>query len=132
MPPFVALASTAWIKAIFRVNEDGWQELLRMKYLKNKTIGEVYIGIQEIHTIEQALQIKIKDRFLDFSTFKINNGSQTRFWKDKWLENFSLKDQYSSLYNIARKKHIRIAQDFSTPPLNISFRRVLVGWGGVK
>ncbi|WVZ51650.1 hypothetical protein U9M48_002772 [Paspalum notatum var. saurae] len=62
------------------MNKDGvWQQLLRRKYLKNKTIGEV------------------KDRFLNLSIFSLHNGTQCRFWKDGWLGNFSLKDQFSSI-----------------------------------
>jgi hypothetical protein len=35
--------------------------------------------------------------------------------------------KYPSLYNIVRKKHALVAQMLSTTPLNVSFRRVLVG-----
>ncbi|WVZ51660.1 hypothetical protein U9M48_002782 [Paspalum notatum var. saurae] len=62
------------------MNKDGvWQQLLRRKYLKNKTIGEV------------------EDRFLNLSIFGLHNGTQCIFWKDRWLGNFSLKDQFSSI-----------------------------------
>jgi len=71
--------------------------------------------------------MKEKDRFLDLSVFNIHNGSQTKFWEDKWLGNFALKEQYLSLYNIIRKKHISVANAFASTPFNISFRRSLVG-----
>jgi hypothetical protein len=71
--------------------------------------------------------MKAKDHFLEFSTFNIHNGEQIRFWEDNWLGNFTLKEQYSSLYNIAGKKHISIAHVFRSAPLNITFRRALVG-----
>ncbi|WVZ62207.1 hypothetical protein U9M48_011977 [Paspalum notatum var. saurae] len=85
------------------INENGiWQQLLRKKYLKNKTIGEVFWKPGDSH-----------------------------FWsglmKDKWLGNFTLKEQCTSLFNIARKKHVSVAHVFSTYPLTISFRRALVG-----
>ena len=71
--------------------------------------------------------MKAKDRFLDLFIFNIHNGSQTRFWEDKWLGNFTLKEQYPSSYNITRKKHISVANAFALTPLNISFKRSLVG-----
>ena len=71
--------------------------------------------------------MKVKDRLLDLSVFNIHNGSQTRFWENKWLGNFTIKEQYPPLYNITRKKHISVANAFNSTSLNISFRRALVG-----
>jgi hypothetical protein len=71
--------------------------------------------------------MKAKDHFLESSTSNIHNGEQIRFSEDKWLGNFTLKEENSSLYNIARKKHISIAHVFRSAPLNITFRRALVG-----
>ena len=70
--------------------------------------------------------MKVKDKFLNLGSFQLNNGENIRFWEDKWLGNFTLSQQYPSLYNIARKKHISIATVFNSIPLNISFRRGLV------
>jgi hypothetical protein len=50
-----------------------------------------------------------------------------RFWEDKWLGNFTLKELYPSLFAITRKKHISVASISSTIPLNISFNRGLDG-----
>ncbi|WVZ80022.1 hypothetical protein U9M48_027540, partial [Paspalum notatum var. saurae] len=30
----------------------------------------------------------------------VKNGTQTRFWEDKWLENKALKDRFPALFNI--------------------------------
>jgi hypothetical protein len=49
-----------------------------------------------------------------------------RFLEDKWLGSFTLKEQYPSLYNIARKKQVSVAQVFSSRPLNLMFRRALI------
>jgi hypothetical protein len=35
--------------------------------------------------------------------------------------------KYPTLYNIVRKKNVSVAQVLSTIPLNVSFRRALVG-----
>jgi len=43
------------------------------------------------------------------------------------LGNHPLKTQYPTLYNIARRKQAKVAEVLSTAPLNVSFRRALVG-----
>ncbi|WVZ70175.1 hypothetical protein U9M48_018861 [Paspalum notatum var. saurae] len=44
-----------------------------------------------------------------------------------WLGDQPLKYQYSSLFNIVRKKNVTIADVLSFSPFNISFRRALTG-----
>jgi len=113
------------------INEDGvWQELLRKKYLKNKTISEVKWKPGDSYFLSGLM--KVKDRFCHLSTFNLYNGTHIRFWEDRWFRNSTLKEQYPSLYNICRKKHISIASVFSSTPLNISFRRALVGENRLK
>jgi hypothetical protein len=43
------------------------------------------------------------------------------------LGNSTLRELFPSLFSITRKKHISVASVFSTVPLNVSFRRGLVG-----
>ena len=43
------------------------------------------------------------------------------------MGNHPLKTQYPTLYNIARRKQAKVAEVLSTTPLNVSFRRALVG-----
>jgi hypothetical protein len=69
--------------------------------------------------------MKAKDVFLLYESFRLNNGKQIRFWEDKWLGNYSFKDQYPSLYNIVRKKSATVESVLSTVPLNISCSRFL-------
>ncbi|WVZ93427.1 hypothetical protein U9M48_039405 [Paspalum notatum var. saurae] len=94
------------------INEDGtWQQLLRKKYLKNKTIGKDFWKSGDSHFLSGLM---------DLSTFQIHNGLQTRFLGGQ-------VEQCPSLFNIAGKKHVSVAHVFSAEPLNISFRRALVG-----
>jgi hypothetical protein len=53
----------------------------------------------------------------------------TRFVGDdcKWLGNYTFKQQYSSLYNIVRKRSDTVEKVLSVMPLKISFRRYLIG-----
>jgi hypothetical protein len=71
--------------------------------------------------------MRIKDEVLSDSSFVIKDGTNTRFWDDTWIGDKPLKDTYSSLYHIARDKHVTVSKVLSSRPLNISFRRSLVG-----
>jgi hypothetical protein len=71
--------------------------------------------------------MNVKELFLGFGKFKVNNGGNTRFWKDVWIGNTPLKNQYAYLYRIVRHKNATVASVFTTVPLNISFRRSLLG-----
>ena len=62
-----------------------------------------------------------------FGKFAIRDGSEIRFWEDKWLGNAPLKDQYPALYNIVRHKSETLAKTMRTSPPNVTFRRDLTG-----
>ena len=95
------------------LNEEGvWQKLLCNKYLNGKTLAQV--------------QPRPND-FFARGSFMVGNGRHTRFWGDTWLENKPLVVQYPSMFNIARHKNVLVAQVLSSTPLNIEFRRSLIG-----
>ena len=102
-----------------------WQTLLRRKYLKNKPLGAVNRKPRDSHFWSGLMNVK--DRVLGWGTFQVRNGKDIRFWEDKWLGNFTLKDRYPPLYNIVRKKHDSVAMVCRSVPLNVSFRRSLQG-----
>jgi len=114
-------------KWLFKLlNEEGlWQELLRNKYLKDKPLGCCTKKPTDSHFWKGLM--KVKDTFLSLGTFKVKDGSQTRFWFDTWLGNKPLKDKFSTLFNIVRRKQDSVASVLASAPLNISFRRNLVG-----
>jgi len=43
------------------------------------------------------------------------------------IVNQKLKDQFPNLFNIVRRKHATVVEILCSNPLNVSFRRVLVG-----
>jgi hypothetical protein len=71
--------------------------------------------------------MKVKRYFLHFGTFIIKDGSQVRFWEDIWIGNMTLREQYPSLYNIARHKQDTVAEVLGVDPHNLSWRRDLIG-----
>jgi hypothetical protein len=67
-----------------------------------------------------AIQMKVKQKFLCFGAFIIKDGTQVRFWQDRWLGNSILREQYPCLSNMARHEQDNAANVFSTSPLDIS------------
>jgi hypothetical protein len=68
-----------------------------------------------------------KKFFFSLGTFSIKDGSEIRFWEDRWLAATSLREQYPALYNIVRYKGDTIAKVLETSPPNVSFGRDLSG-----
>jgi hypothetical protein len=71
--------------------------------------------------------LKARKDFLRCGTFKIKDGSQTRFWEDTWLGSKPLGEQFPNLYNIANYPHATVANVMNQMALNIYFRRALIG-----
>ena len=114
-------------KWIYRLlTTDGtWQQILRNKYLGPKPLVQVQWKTGDSYFL--ASLMKVKRDFLRFGTFIIKDGSQVRFWKDTWLGNSPLRDQYPQLYNIVRKKQDMVADVLNTQIPNLSWRRDLIG-----
>ena len=114
-------------KWVFKLlTEEGiWQQVLGRKYLKNNTLAQVskrpgdsqfWVGL-----------VEVKEFMLERGKFLVNNGEQTKFWEDWWTGHEPLMKQYLALYQISRSKNQTVASALGTRPLNLSFRRSLVG-----
>jgi hypothetical protein len=114
-------------KWVFKlIHEDViWQRLLRNKYLRHKTITQVEYMPGDSPFCSGLM--KIKNDLLRMGKFTVSDGSQTRFWEDAGLDNTPFKSQYPSLYNIVRKKSATVATILRSNPLNVHFRRSLIG-----
>ena len=102
-----------------------WQQLIRNKYIGTKPLVQVQWKNRDSHF--WASLMKMKQEFLKFGTFIVKDGSQVRFWEDRWLGNITIQEQYPQLYNIVRKKHDTVADVLSIQIPNISWRRDLIG-----
>ncbi len=101
-------------------SEGTWQQLLRNKYLASKPLAQAEWKPGDSHFWSSLM--KVKQDFLRFGTFKINNGSQVRFWEDTWIDNRALKVQYPGLYGIVRRKFVTIADVLSEAEPNVAWR----------
>ena len=102
-----------------------WQQIIRNKYLGTKAL--VHVQWKSGDSYFWANLIKVKWNFLRFRTIIRNDESQVKFWKNIWLGNRSLWDQYPQLYNIVRKKQNTMAEELRTQFTNLSWRRDLIG-----
>jgi hypothetical protein len=114
-------------KWLFKLlNGDGvWQQLLRSKYLRDKTLTQVQYMPGDSHF--WAGLMKVKDEFLSMGRFHLGDGTQVCFWEDSWIAPRPLKTIFPALYNIVRKKSAFVRTVLSTIPLNVAFKRSLMG-----
>jgi hypothetical protein len=68
-----------------------------------------------------------KNQFFHLGKFSNKDGSEIRFWEDKWLGTTTLREQYPTLYSIVRHKGDTIAKVMESSPPNVTFRRALSG-----
>ena len=71
--------------------------------------------------------MRVKAAFFNRTKFIVGNGTTTRFWEDTWLGETPLALQYPSLYSIVQRCDAFVATILQSIPLNIQFRRTLVG-----
>jgi hypothetical protein len=107
------------------LNEEGfWQDVLKMKYVKDKCSSQVVKRSGDCHF--WACVMDVKDLLLQNWRFKVNSDNQTRFWEDIWIDQKHLKLRFLDLYRIVRTKGVTVAEVLTSTLLNISFRRAIV------
>jgi hypothetical protein len=64
--------------------EDGiWQTILKQKYVGSKALSQVIWKLGDSHF--WAALMAMKNKFSRLGKFSIKDGSEIRFWEDKWL-----------------------------------------------
>ena len=71
--------------------------------------------------------MKVKREFLSLGKFDLGDGSQVRFWEDSWIRPRPLKSLFPALYNTVRRKNAYVRSVLSMTPLNVAFRRSVMG-----
>jgi hypothetical protein len=119
---FMTFKSRTLGKWLFKLlTEDGvWQTLLKRKYIGTKALSQVIWKPGDSHF--WAGLMATKKHFFRFGVFKIKDGSEIRFWEDRWLGNTPLRQQYPALYNIVRHKGDTLASVMQASPPNVMFR----------
>ena len=108
--------------------EDGvWKMLLMRQYIGSSAVSQVSWKPGDSHFWAGLMATK---KFLfPYGSFSIKDGSEIRFWEDRWLGTTTLREQYPALYNIVLERHKSdtLSQVLETFPPNVTFRRDLVG-----
>ena len=102
-----------------------WKELLTNKYLCGKTLSQVQA--KPLGTPFWKGLTRVKEDFFAHGSFLLGNGEQIRFWEDRWLDHNSLADEYPTLCNIDSNKNSTVAHVLNSTPVNLPFRRNLIG-----
>jgi hypothetical protein len=114
---------TKWLFKL--LSEEGlWQQLLRNKYLSQKTLVEV--ESKPTDSLFWKGLMKVKGEFFSRGKFEVCSREGVCFWEDIWLGDHTLASQYPQLYNIVNRKHDTVTNFMSSTPLNIGFRRRLI------
>ena len=108
------------------LNEEGvWKEILVNKYLGSKSLSQVQAKPYDSPFWKGIM--RAKNDFFQRGKFVLGNGEQVRFWEDIWLGSTSLQNAYPSLYAVASNKLSSVAEVLGAVPINLPFRRTLVG-----
>ena len=105
--------------------EATWAQILRSKYLQSKTLSQVTVRPTDSSFWKGLMRVKVA--FFNRTKFIVGKGSTTRFGEDTWLGETPLALQYPSLYRIVQRRDALVATIMQSIPLNIQFRRALVG-----
>lgn len=71
--------------------------------------------------------MRVRSVFFSRDCFKFGDGCTTRFLEDTWLGDTPLAVHYPTLYNIVQRKEVFVRSVLGASPLNIQFRRALIG-----
>lgn len=81
-----------WLFRISVKTEGMWVQILRKKYLQNKTLAQVTARSSDSPFWKGLM--RSKNAFFHRTRFIISNDESTRFWEDTWLGDTPLAMQY--------------------------------------
>ncbi|WMV34850.1 hypothetical protein MTR67_028235 [Solanum verrucosum] len=104
-----------------------WKEVIKAKH------GELTHWSKNVSTDAYGVGLwkSISKLWPDFAgnvTFRVGNGSHIKFWKDIWLGDTTLGEEFPSLHLIAAEPNSTIASNRSDDIWDLRFRRNLNDW----
>jgi hypothetical protein len=75
---------------IYTLVKGTWQNILKRKYIGQKALSQVFWKPGDSHF--WAGLMATKKFFFGLGSFLIKDGSEIRFWEDKWLGNATLRE----------------------------------------
>lgn len=119
------MLASKWLYRISTETEGMWIQILRNKYLNSRTLAQATIRPNDSPFWKGLMRTKIN--FFQRVKFIVGDGTSTRFWEDTWLGDTPLALQYPMLYNITQRKQDYVSTVLQSIPINMHFRRALVG-----
>jgi hypothetical protein len=107
-------------KWLYKLLNEMWQQLLKNKYLGDKSLTQISRRSGVSHFWSGLMNIK--DQFLRLGHFQVGDGQNTRFWQDKWLTGRPFCEQFPNLFNTVRNKSALVVEVCLDTNLNLSFR----------
>ena len=99
--------------------DDVWKTLLRRKHVCSKQCPK-YIGSLGTHTMDWSNGYE--EIFSLLWILLCEDGMEIRFWEEKWLSNFTFREQYPALYNIVQYKGDTIAMVLESSECDVQIR----------
>lgn len=99
-----------------------WQEIVKIKYLKKKSIFDVSHKVSDWPVWADLL--KVKDMYIQGRGIRIRNGPKTRFWYDPWLYDVPIYKIAPVLFILNKQKEVTVA-DIKTGIVQLTFSRWL-------
>ena len=116
----LTLLAKWWWK--LETREGLWQQIVKVKYLWNKTITTVKTNLSDSSCWKEIM--KVRDVYIAGRGIKIKDGSLVRFWKDPWLDKTPLMQLYPQLFDICQLPDISF-KEVREKEFIIPFRRRL-------
>jgi hypothetical protein len=93
-------------------NEEGlWQDLVKLKYVKDRPISHVTVRQNDSPAWKDLM--KIRHIYLKGRSFKVANGKLISFWLDTWMGEKPLCMIYPVLYELAIHKDASVFDIYS-------------------
>lgn len=101
-----------------------WKEVIKAKYgVENHWCSKLSNFPHGVGVWKSIC--KLKDEFFQNTRLVAGNGIHIRFWKDRWLDNIILMEEFPRLFQIARAPNSSISQNREDNTWNVLFRRNL-------
>jgi hypothetical protein len=93
-------------------NEEGlWQDIVKLKYVKNKSICHILNRQNDSSAWKDFM--KIRHIYIKGREFKVKNGKLISFWLDHWMDKSPLCIVYPVLYDLALHKDVSVFDVYS-------------------
>jgi hypothetical protein len=89
-----------------RYLEGLWQDIVKAKYLRNKTVASVQSRFNDSPCWKALL--KVKYTYMIGTKVVLGNGDTCRLWKDPFLDNIPLWEKFPNLFDLCQTPNVSL------------------------